>query len=345
MLRLAVHLVHLPAVFHPPGGEGDGEADVAGDRAEGDRGVAPVEQRPDDAGDQQHLEQRRQQVEHRQAQHLLDAGHAALDRAGHAAGLPVQVEAQRQAVHVAERVQRHPARRALLHGGEHRVPQLAEAGGGDAQQAVAEDQRERDRRRVLARRQRVHRVAVDERDVDGRHLGQHQADPGQRHAACAPAVAPRPQIGQQRAHGREGGSVRVGRSRRRAWAMWRAGPAAKVGVTGCRVGRYMAAMPLPRLSSGTSLRATTPPARRRLPFRRGGEPVGWVLPDAARSLVGTGWRSPAELRGAGQPLVAPGCAAGGARRSTSGPTPDGPVLGRWTAARCPCSGSRPSACT
>ena len=44
-------------------------------------------------------------------------------------------------VQVLEGLQRQLADGALLHGGEHRVAQLGEAGGGDAQQAVGHDQR------------------------------------------------------------------------------------------------------------------------------------------------------------------------------------------------------------
>ena len=73
----------------------------------------------------------------------LDGGRAAIDGARQAAGLAVQMEAHRQRVQVLERLQRHHPAGALLHGGEHRVAQLAEARGGDAQQSVGDDQRRR----------------------------------------------------------------------------------------------------------------------------------------------------------------------------------------------------------
>ena len=43
-----------------------------------------------------------------------------------------------------EGLQRHAADGALLHGGEHRIAQFGEAGGGEAQQAVGDDQRRGD---------------------------------------------------------------------------------------------------------------------------------------------------------------------------------------------------------
>ena len=100
--------------------------------------------------------------------------------------------------------QRHPPHRALLHGGEHRVAQLAEAGGGDAQQAVADDQRERHGEHRAARpsapahRRRAHRRSARRRSRPWRRSGTARRATTR---TCAPDVAARPEIGQQRADG------------------------------------------------------------------------------------------------------------------------------------------------
>ncbi len=64
---------------------------------------------------------------------------AAVDRARQAAGLAVEMEAQADSACRCWKVRSAAdAHRALLHLGEQRVAQLAEPGGADAQQAVAD---------------------------------------------------------------------------------------------------------------------------------------------------------------------------------------------------------------
>ena len=99
---------------------------------------APIVERPQDAADQRDLEQRRQHVEQHEEQQELDALGAALDRAGQAAGLPVEMEAQRQRMQVAEGLQRDVADRALRHAGEDAVAQFGEELGRDPRQAIGE---------------------------------------------------------------------------------------------------------------------------------------------------------------------------------------------------------------
>ena len=70
---------------------------------------------------------------------------AALDVARQAAGLALEVEAQRQRVQVAEDLERDAADRALRDLREDRVAQLAEGLRQDAGHAVGEDQRDRHR--------------------------------------------------------------------------------------------------------------------------------------------------------------------------------------------------------
>ena len=89
------------------------------------------------------LDQGRQDVENHELQQKRDAAGAAFDVARDAAGLPLEVELEREAVQVAEHPQRHPADRPLRDLGEHRVADLAEQGGGEAQRAIAEHQCQR----------------------------------------------------------------------------------------------------------------------------------------------------------------------------------------------------------
>ena len=110
----------------------------------------------------QHFEQRRDDVEDGEAQHVLDAVGAALDGAGQAAGLAVEMEAQAEAVHVLEGLQRDAADGALLDGGEDGVAQFAEAGGGEAEQAVGDDEGGREVRMwASCGASGVHGVGVD----------------------------------------------------------------------------------------------------------------------------------------------------------------------------------------
>ena len=192
VLRVVVGVVHRPAEPDAPVGEAEGEPDVERHRHQRDACEAPVEQAPQDADDQQHFEQGRDDVEHRQAQHRLDPAGATLDRARQPAGLPIEVEPQAEAVQVLERLQRHLADRALLHRGEHRVAQLGEPGGGDAQHRIGHDQPQRNGERVVLGRQRIHGVAVNDGDIDRRDLRQDQQHDGRDHAHVGADVPPGP---------------------------------------------------------------------------------------------------------------------------------------------------------
>jgi len=51
-IGLAVHLVHMPAVFQPPLGHRDGPKDISPHRDKGDQGEPDIEQAPHDRADQ-----------------------------------------------------------------------------------------------------------------------------------------------------------------------------------------------------------------------------------------------------------------------------------------------------
>jgi hypothetical protein len=209
-LRLAVRLVHYAAEAHAPVREDQRKAHIGGDRDEGDEREAPIEHRPQNAGHHQHLEDRGHDVEHGEAQHRLDPGGPALQRARQPAGLTVQMKAQGELVQVNECLEADLADRALLDCREHRVPQFAEPSRGDAQQSICADQRSRDRDQAAGlRRQRIHGPSIDDRDVDRGDLREHQKQHGDDDAHPCFGLAFRPEIGEQRTNRLQAGSLRT----------------------------------------------------------------------------------------------------------------------------------------
>jgi hypothetical protein len=169
--RFLVGLVHLPPVLDAPLGHGQRVRDVADDADERDEGVREVEERPEDPADERDLDQRRHDVEQHEREQRVDAGRAALDRARQAAGLPLEVEAQRQAVQVAERAQRDRSDGPLRDLREHGVAELRERDRRDPQHAVTDDQPERQRDRQMLRvGEQVDHPLEQDRHVDGCEL-------------------------------------------------------------------------------------------------------------------------------------------------------------------------------
>ena len=121
-----IELVGLAAELRAPLGHRDREDDVQHQRRQRDPGEPGVELHGQDGQHQRHLDQRRHDAVERIRDQRLDAAHAALDVARHAAGLALQVEAQRQRMQVPEGLQRDAARRALRGLGEHQLAQLGE---------------------------------------------------------------------------------------------------------------------------------------------------------------------------------------------------------------------------
>jgi hypothetical protein len=127
----------------------------------------------------------------------LDAAHAALDVARHAAGLALKVEAQAEGVQVPEGFQRDAARRALGGLGEHQFAQLGEQGCGQAQQAVAHQQGDRhhQHRRGIAGLERhgVDQVLEQQRHADVGQLGaDHESERGQHPPFVLPEIGKQP---------------------------------------------------------------------------------------------------------------------------------------------------------
>ena len=101
-IRLGVHLVHGAAEDHAPFRHPQREDDVHHQRRERDDSEPRVVLDEQDAGDETDFEQRRQDIEQHEVEQEADTGGAAFDVARHAAGLAVEVEAQRERVQVSE---------------------------------------------------------------------------------------------------------------------------------------------------------------------------------------------------------------------------------------------------
>ncbi len=163
---LGVALVHLAAMLDAPVGDDEGESDVAEDRDERDDGEFEGVEVPQDAADEQDLEQRRNDVEQHEREQELDAADAALDRPRHAAGLALEMEAQRQAVEMAEGVEPDHAHGMLLDLGEDRIAQLARGLRHDPCDAVGDDQHHRHGDDLLRGAERVDGLPVEQRHAD-----------------------------------------------------------------------------------------------------------------------------------------------------------------------------------
>ena len=105
--------------------------------------VTPVERPRAHRQHQRELDDGRHEGHQRHARDVLDAEPAALQHAGQAAGLALEMEAQGQAVHVLEGGERQAAHG--VHGdlGEHALAHLHEQRHGDAGEAVEHDRRRR----------------------------------------------------------------------------------------------------------------------------------------------------------------------------------------------------------
>ena len=86
------------------------------------------------------LDQRRGDVEQEEIEHHVDALGAALDDLGERAGAPLEMEAQRQRVDVAEDVLGQPPRRVLADPLEDGVAQIVEQHAAEARAGISDDQ-------------------------------------------------------------------------------------------------------------------------------------------------------------------------------------------------------------
>ncbi len=186
------------------------EPDIGPHRRGDDRHVPDIELVPDHAGGERELDDGRHRVEQREADDGLDAVGAALDDARQAAGAPVEMEAQRQAVQVHEGAVGELAHGVLADAGEQRVAQLVQPVEDDAAEIVAEHQHERRRQherqvawRLALAGQRVGRPFVGIGHQHRDDLGDQQRGKRQHDAALQVGAVRRPHIGPEVQHRRQ----------------------------------------------------------------------------------------------------------------------------------------------
>jgi hypothetical protein len=208
----AVLLVHRTPEVRAPLGHRHRVGDVRRQRTERDAGKPAVELGRQQRDHQADLDQRGQDVVDEVVQQRVDGARAALDVARHAAGLALEVEAQRQRQQVLEGLQRDLARHARGHRIEQKFAQLGEQRHRHAQRPVGQQQTHRHHQQ-RARVAWLQVERVDQRLEHQRHphvgqLGRDQAGQREQHAPL-----PLPDVGQQLA---DGGQPDGGRRRRRS---------------------------------------------------------------------------------------------------------------------------------
>ncbi len=177
---LVVGCVHLAPDRDPPLGRNEGEGGVGADRDEGDQRERPGVFVQQDADHEPELEQGRADVEQDHAEQEADRLDAALDDPGELAGAPLEMVAQRQVEQMLEDLERDAARGMLGDFGEDAVTQLAEAGRGEAREAIGEQRGERQRQQgALRPAQPVDHRLEEERHLDGDDLGGDQEREGE----------------------------------------------------------------------------------------------------------------------------------------------------------------------
>ena len=134
-----VDLVHLPLELGAPVGHGAGEGDVNGDHDQrrGDQAGAELDQ--EDDADRSQFDDRRADVEQQEIQHHVDALGAAFDDLGQRSGAPLEVEAERQIVDMAEHLSGQPARCILTDLFEQGVAQIVRQHSGKARGGISKD--------------------------------------------------------------------------------------------------------------------------------------------------------------------------------------------------------------
>src|SRR5262249_718147 len=130
----------------------------------------------------------------------LGTANAALDGAGEAAGLALEMKAERERMKMAEGGERHLPHRALTHLGKDGIAQLGKELRADARYAISDDKRHRQRDDGgVTGRERIDGALVEQRHVDVDELGADEEDERNKYA---PAQRPilRPEKGRKTAY-------------------------------------------------------------------------------------------------------------------------------------------------
>ena len=159
-IRFGIGVVHLAANLDPPFGRDVGVVHVDHHGDHGRQHIAPVELPQQHAHDQRDLDDGRHQLQDHHAHDDLDAEAAALQHPGQAAGLALQVKAQRQLMHVNEGAIGEFSDRMHRDLGEDAVAPLRQHRHQHAHRAVAQghDQRRGDQPQRPVRR--LHRSGI-----------------------------------------------------------------------------------------------------------------------------------------------------------------------------------------
>nr|GEU28155.1 hypothetical protein [Tanacetum cinerariifolium] len=185
-IGLRIEFVHGAAKVRAPVGDRDREHDVRHQRDEGNHREPDIVMQHQVTQHQRDFHQRGQDVEQRVGNQRAHRARAAFDIARHAAGLAIEVEAQRQGVQVTEHLQRNGAHGALRHARKQELAQLGEHGRRQPQQAIRHQRRHRQhqqRLRVLRRDgERVDQPLHHDGHAHVGQLGAHQAAQRQQHA-------------------------------------------------------------------------------------------------------------------------------------------------------------------
>ncbi len=148
---------------------------------------------PEDDADRGQLDDRRRDVEQQEIEHHVDALGAALDDLGERAGAPLEVEAQRQIVDVAEDALGQPPGGVLPDPLEDGVAHIVEQHAAEARGGIGGDQGdgEADRRAPCpAVIRSIARLVGERHDQSGALGGEARGSPRRRRAPSAPARRP-----------------------------------------------------------------------------------------------------------------------------------------------------------
>ena len=138
---VGVAVVHRAPDGDAPVGRERREDEIGEDRHADRDDIAPVERDQQRRDDQHEFERGRRGGEHRGADDRLDRGAPALENARQAAGLALEMEAQRKLMQVDEDLDREAADRVHRHRGEQGVAALLGKRHQDAQDAVKAGER------------------------------------------------------------------------------------------------------------------------------------------------------------------------------------------------------------
>jgi hypothetical protein len=198
-IGLVVGIVHRPADVDAPAGQREGEIGVACDHGRHDHHEPDVELPPQQHRDKDELQRGREDVEDRQRQQAVDRLGSPVDDARQPAGVPLEMEAQRQGMEMMERLDRDNAKRMVGDLRQHAVAQLRHRLAHDPGDPVADDEgdRDQDRDRPRIGPERIHRITEEIRrgDRDDRRQDQEQDRDHDPDAQVGAAL--RPQIGHE----------------------------------------------------------------------------------------------------------------------------------------------------